>query len=377
MNFDREKRLVTARQVLCGILKHRSRLPYSHHLQASYAQVTSLPAVVSSFAIPPPPSEKVLLVRPQEFNAGSSTTPNKITSFLLSKKSLPFRISRIININNGGFAMFLTTDGDINKLSQELSNDADFASFSIFKPTLLKCKSLAGRVPSGLVVAADLGSDTFLIQDPYINYNKPLNPPRGSTQFFSLDNRCVTICFFNKNNLHICNILELDPTFGAHCGTGNPDNTFISNNIYYLIYKCEVLGQESLSDPWFIGVRLRGDLPVSDFYLKTKYESQKFLNLFKVHYDEMNNGADIDQLEEFIVAFGKDINSNAIEIPLPDSPNVTPKQKIEKLLCTLFPSSPPFAINFNDSLPPEDIIPEEVEIGFRNLKAGKALGSIL
>ncbi|GFS62967.1 uncharacterized protein TNCV_2054441 [Trichonephila clavipes] len=96
----------------------------------SFAQVASSPAAVSSFTIPPPPSEKVLLVRPLEPNAGSSTTRNKITSFLLSK-NLPFRITRIKNINNGGIAICLTTDEDVSKLSQELSNNADFASFSI------------------------------------------------------------------------------------------------------------------------------------------------------------------------------------------------------------------------------------------------------
>ncbi|GFY69487.1 hypothetical protein TNIN_308831 [Trichonephila inaurata madagascariensis] len=53
----------------------------------SYAQVASLPAAVSSFTIPLPPSEKVLLVRHLESNASSSTTHNKITSFLLRKKS--------------------------------------------------------------------------------------------------------------------------------------------------------------------------------------------------------------------------------------------------------------------------------------------------
>ncbi|GFW32784.1 hypothetical protein TNCV_1773531 [Trichonephila clavipes] len=77
----------------------------------SYAQVASSPAAVSSFTISPPPSEKVLLVRPLEPSAGSSTTRNKITSFLLSK-NLPFRITRIKNINNGGIAICLTTDED-------------------------------------------------------------------------------------------------------------------------------------------------------------------------------------------------------------------------------------------------------------------------
>ncbi|GFR04791.1 CCHC-type domain-containing protein [Trichonephila clavata] len=81
--------------------------------------------------------KKVLLVRPLESNADSSTTRNKITSFLLNK-NLPFRITRIKNINNGGIAICLTTDEDVNKLSQELSKNADFASFSVSKPTLRK-----------------------------------------------------------------------------------------------------------------------------------------------------------------------------------------------------------------------------------------------
>ncbi|GFX73799.1 retrovirus-related Pol polyprotein from type-1 retrotransposable element R1 [Trichonephila clavipes] len=98
----------------------------------SYAQVASPPAAVSSFTIPPPSSEKVLLVRPLEPNADSSTTRNKITSFLLSK-NLPFRITRIKNINNGVIAICLTIDEDVSKLSQELSNNANFASFSISK----------------------------------------------------------------------------------------------------------------------------------------------------------------------------------------------------------------------------------------------------
>ncbi|GFQ86242.1 hypothetical protein TNCT_103391 [Trichonephila clavata] len=94
----------------------------------SYAQVASLPANLSNFTIAPSPSEKVLLFRPLESNANSSTTRNKITSFLLNK-NLPFRITRIKNINNGGIAICLTTEEDVNKLNQELSKNADFASF--------------------------------------------------------------------------------------------------------------------------------------------------------------------------------------------------------------------------------------------------------
>ncbi|GFR09926.1 uncharacterized protein TNCT_9931 [Trichonephila clavata] len=103
----------------------------------SYAQVASLPENVTNFTIAPPPSEKVLLVRPLESKADSSTTRNKKNPFLLNK-NLPFRITRIKHINNGGIAICLTTDEDVNKLSQELSKNADFASFSVSKPTLRK-----------------------------------------------------------------------------------------------------------------------------------------------------------------------------------------------------------------------------------------------
>ncbi|GFY41668.1 hypothetical protein TNIN_243331 [Trichonephila inaurata madagascariensis] len=51
---------------------------------------------------------------------------------------------------------------------------------------------------------------------------------------------------------------------------------YFSNNIYYLLNKWEVQGHEFLCDHRFIGVRHRGDLPVTDFYLKTKHGSQKF-----------------------------------------------------------------------------------------------------
>ncbi|GFQ68841.1 CCHC-type domain-containing protein [Trichonephila clavata] len=97
----------------------------------SYAQVASLPVVVSSLTIPPPPSEKVLLVRPLEPNADSSPTR-------LLSKNLLFRITRIKNINNGGIAIYLITDEDESKLTQELANNADLAGFSITKPTRRK-----------------------------------------------------------------------------------------------------------------------------------------------------------------------------------------------------------------------------------------------
>ncbi|GFY03666.1 CCHC-type domain-containing protein [Trichonephila clavipes] len=57
-----------------------------------------------------------------------------------SKRSIKFLIiiTRIKNINNGGIAICLNTDEDVSKLSQELSNNADFASFSISKPVRRK-----------------------------------------------------------------------------------------------------------------------------------------------------------------------------------------------------------------------------------------------
>ncbi|GFX97339.1 hypothetical protein TNCV_1077101 [Trichonephila clavipes] len=59
----------------------------------SYAQVTSSPAAVSSFTIPPPPSEKVLLVRPLEPNAGSSTTRSSPIPLVLNDCSPPSCLS--------------------------------------------------------------------------------------------------------------------------------------------------------------------------------------------------------------------------------------------------------------------------------------------
>ncbi|GFT22104.1 uncharacterized protein TNCV_3271591 [Trichonephila clavipes] len=93
----------------------------------SYAQVASSPAAVSSFTIPPPPSEKVLLVRPLEPDAGSSTTRIKITSFLLSK-NLPFRITRIKNINNGGIAICLSSDEDDGGFEVNFSIKSKFSN---------------------------------------------------------------------------------------------------------------------------------------------------------------------------------------------------------------------------------------------------------
>ncbi|GFY73511.1 hypothetical protein TNIN_463371 [Trichonephila inaurata madagascariensis] len=80
----------------------------------------------------------------------------------------------------------------------------------------------------------------------------------------------------------------------------------------------------------------------------------------------------VDQLEEFIGVFMHHVRSSAFKSF--HLPNATPKQKIEKLLCTLFPSSSPFAIDFDNCLPPEDIIPEEVEIVFRSLNSSKTPG---
>ncbi|GFY11243.1 uncharacterized protein TNCV_4472291 [Trichonephila clavipes] len=118
----------------------------------SYAQVASLPEAFSSFTIPPPPSEKVLLVRPPEPNAGSSTTRNKIAFFMLSK-NVPFRITRIKNINNGGIAICLTTDEDVSKLIAIV-----IASFSISKPIRPAFGKLTSPTNLHQILTVDLAS---------------------------------------------------------------------------------------------------------------------------------------------------------------------------------------------------------------------------
>ncbi|GFX94689.1 uncharacterized protein TNCV_4799661 [Trichonephila clavipes] len=383
----------------------------------SYAQVASSPAAVSSFTIPPPPSEKVLLVRPLEPNAGSSTTHNKITSFLLSK-NLPFRITRIKNINNGGIAICLTTDEDVCRLSQELSNNADFASFSISKPVRLITTPL---IPADLLrilqlnanhsrsahlqahsVAVEMGFDLLLLQDPYPNFNLPLNSPLGSSQLFSNSLNCAIVCYnrniicnfrmktdhtvsvniklnqvlltvinvyfpphgdfseainplnfykginkncllagdFNarsvvwgykttdrrggdiltdfllSNNLHLCNIPGLGPTFhGPRSAVGNPDLTLTSCDLISFVENWEILSTESLSDHSFISVHLRCDLTFSDFVFKTKYGINKFIYNFRKNYNLLNsfltNISSIELLDDFASLLINTTNASA------------------------------------------------------------------
>ncbi|GFX14101.1 uncharacterized protein TNCV_1765971 [Trichonephila clavipes] len=364
---------------------------------------------------PPPPNEKVLLVRPLEPNAGSSTTRNKITSFLLSK-NLPFRITRIKNINNGGIAICLTTDEDVCKLSQELSNNADFASFSISKPVRLITTPLiladlrilqlnANHSRSAHLqahsVAVEMGFDLLLLQDPYPKFNLPLNSPLGSCQFFSNSLNCAVVCYnrnticnfrmktdhtvsiniklnqvfltvinvyfpphgdfseannqlnlykginkncllagdFNarsvvwgykntdrrgdiltdfllSNNLNLCNIPGLGPTFhGPRSAVGNPDLTLTSCDLISFVVNWEILSTESLSDHSFISVHLRCDLTFSDFVFKTKYGINKFIYNFRKNYNLLNsfltNISSIELLDDFASLLINTTNASA------------------------------------------------------------------
>ncbi|GFU83587.1 phosphatase and actin regulator 2 [Trichonephila clavipes] len=201
----------------------------------SYAQVASSPAAVSSFTIPPPPSEKVLLVRPLEHNAGSSTTRNKITSFLLSK-NLPFTITRIKNINNGGIAICLTTDEDVSKLSQELSNNADFASFSISKPVRRKPQFILFGVDSSynkdsITKALLLKNDIF--KDGGFEVNFSIGFP-GSTTF-----RRNPIFKIGSNSIHISKsykylgvIIDNRLSWTPHINSIKDKIFWISSNFY-------------------------------------------------------------------------------------------------------------------------------------------------
>ncbi|GFT04685.1 retrovirus-related Pol polyprotein from type-1 retrotransposable element R1 [Trichonephila clavipes] len=318
----------------------------------SYAQVASSPAAVSSFTIPPPPSEQVLLVRPLEPNAGSSTTRNKITSFLLSK-NLPFRITRIKNINNGGIAICLTTDEDVSKLSQELSNNADFASFSISKPVRRKPQFILFGVDSSynkdsITKALLLKNEIFKDDGFEVNFSIKskssnnwvisvipdlypvikdhgylyLNFERVRIETFISVMQCSTCgtlghtrnhcsntqaCFscsstddhdrtsceprcINCTNHNIRFRSGLGPTFhGPRSAVGNPDLTLASCDLVSFVENWEILSTESLSDHSFISVHLRCDLIFSDFVFKTKYGINKFIYNFRKNYNLLNS----------------------------------------------------------------------------------------
>ncbi|GFT10510.1 uncharacterized protein TNCV_1942761 [Trichonephila clavipes] len=96
--------------------------------------------------------------------------------------------------------------------------------------------------------------------------------------------------FLLSNNLHLCNIPGLGPTFhGPMSAVGNPDLTLTSCDLVSFVENWEILSTESLSDHSFISVHLRCDLIFSDFVFKTKYGINKFIYNFRKNYNLLNS----------------------------------------------------------------------------------------
>ncbi|GFU46183.1 uncharacterized protein TNCV_2155243 [Trichonephila clavipes] len=245
-----------------------------------------------------------------------------------------------------------------------------------------------------------MGFDLLLLQDPYPNFNLPLNSPLGSSQFFSNSLNCAIVCYirniicnfrmktdhtvsvniklnqvltvinvyfsprgdfseainqlnlykvinkncllagdFNarsvvwgykntdrrgdiladfllSNNLHLCNIPGLGPTFhGPRSTVGNPDLTLTSCDLVSFVENWEILSTESLSDHSFISVHLRCDLIFSDFVFKTKYGINKFIYNFRKNYNLLNsfltNISSIELLDDFASLLINTTNASA------------------------------------------------------------------
>ncbi|GFW65265.1 hypothetical protein TNCV_395311 [Trichonephila clavipes] len=246
-----------------------------------------------------------------------------------------------------------------------------------------------------------MGFDLLLLQDPYPNFNLPLNSPLGFSQFFSNSLSCAIVCYnrniicnfcmktdhtvsvniklnqvlltvinvyfpphgdfseaFNQlnlykeinkncllagdfnarsvvwgykitdrrgdiltdfllsNNLHLCNIPGLGPTFhGPRSAVGNPDLTPTSCDLISFVENWEILSTESLSDHSFISVHLRCDLTFSDFVFKTKYGINKFINNFRKNYNLLNsfltNISSIELLDDFASLLINTTNASA------------------------------------------------------------------
>ncbi|GFW51159.1 putative 115 kDa protein in type-1 retrotransposable element R1DM [Trichonephila clavipes] len=198
------------------------------------------------------------------------------------------------------------------------------------------------------------------LQDPYPNFNLPLNSPLGSSQFFSNSLNCAIVCY-NRNI--ICNFrMKTDHTvsvniklnqvlltvinvyfsphgdfseainqlnlykginkncllagdFNARSAVGNPDLTLTSCDLVSFVENWEILSTESLSDHSFISVHLRCDLIFSDFVFKTKYGINKFIYNFRKNYNLLNsfltNISSIELLDDFASLLINTTNASA------------------------------------------------------------------
>ncbi|GFY27724.1 uncharacterized protein TNCV_241901 [Trichonephila clavipes] len=122
--------------------------------------------------------------------------------------------------------------------------------------------------------------------------------------------------FLLSNNLHLCNIPGLGPTFhGPRSAVGNPDLTLTSCDLVSFVENWEILSTESLSDHSFISVHLRCDLTFSDFVFKTKYGINKFIYNFRKNYNLLNsfltNISSIELLDDFASLLINTTNASA------------------------------------------------------------------
>ncbi|GFS61554.1 putative 115 kDa protein in type-1 retrotransposable element R1DM [Trichonephila clavipes] len=122
--------------------------------------------------------------------------------------------------------------------------------------------------------------------------------------------------FLLSNNLHLCNIPGLGPTFhGPRSAVGNPDLTLTSCDLISFVENWEILSIESLGDHSFISVHLRCDLIFSDFVFKTKYGITKCIYNFRKNYNLLNsfltNISSIELLDDFASLLINTTNASA------------------------------------------------------------------
>ncbi|GFS49200.1 hypothetical protein TNIN_490271 [Trichonephila inaurata madagascariensis] len=81
-------------------------------------------------------------------------------------------------------------------------------------------------------IAVEMDFDLLLLQDPYPNFNLPLNSPLGSSQFFSNSLNCAIVCY-NRNI--ICNFrMKTDHTVSVNIKLNQVLLTVI--NVYFPLH---------------------------------------------------------------------------------------------------------------------------------------------
>ncbi|GBM82343.1 Putative protein in type-1 retrotransposable element R1DM [Araneus ventricosus] len=84
--------------------------------------------------------------------------------------------------------------------------------------------------------------------------------------------------------------MDQGPTFISRTGQGFPDLTLLSTSCQDLLESWRVLDKETFSDHRYVCVRLAGDFSFAqDFIFKTKFNTKKFLKLFKKDFEFLQN----------------------------------------------------------------------------------------